>query len=1097
VARSPVDSRSPRTTHVPAAAARSLVDLLRHRAEAQPDRTVYTYLVDGEEQAAAIDHATLDRRARALAAVLQARTRPGDRVVLATPPGIQFIETLYACCLAGAVAVPAAPPVPRTRDRAARFARVVADSGSRIVLSTREIVKRIEDRSEGPETAEYLAVDELPADGAERWRPWSPGPDDLAILQYTSGSTADAKGVMVSHANLLANLACLHDRLKLDEDSTAVLWLPPYHDMGLIGGILLALYSCSHVTLMTPWHFLQRPGRWLRAVSRTRATHMAAPNFALDLCVEHTTEEQRAALDLSAVRMFLLGGETVRADSLDRFSGAFAVARFDPRAFSPAYGLAEATLMVTIGEHGVRPAVTGVAPDALREGRVLTQPAGGPGRHRLVGCGRPAPGHEVRIVDPATLRPADPGRVGEIWVRGASVAGGYWNRPDLSATCFRATLAGAEPGAHLRTGDLGFVDGGELYVVGRLKDLIIVRGLNYHPEDIELTVERADPALVPAGGVAFSSEVGQQERLVIVHEVRARGAGDEAILSRAQAAVSMEHGIALHRLVLVPRKSIPRTTSGKVQRGLCRQMLERGELTILRDWSSTDSGPAQPDGRAADDVIAWIQAEVARLGGLRSPAPLDVTLAGAGLDSVRLAELVQGIEARFRVSLVLADVPRDISIAGLATCVVSGEGPAPAAARAAPTGAVRDEGAGPFVAWEEVNETRNQLAALESLGANPFFRVHQGIASSTTLIDGEALINFSSYNYLGLCGDPDVSGAAKDAIDRFGTSVSASRLVSGERGLHHDLEAEIARFVGVEDAIVLVSGNLANVTTLGHLARPADLIVHDALAHDSIVRGAILSGAARRAFPHNDWAALDRLLDAVRGSYDRTIVALEGVYSMDGDIPDLPRFIEVKERHGCVLMVDEAHSMGVLGATGRGVSEHFGVDPRQVDIWMGTLSKSLASCGGYIAGQSHLVTHLRYSAPGFVFSVGIPPPNAAAALAALRKLQAEPERVERLRERARLFLQLSHLGGLDTGLSGGSPVIPVILGSSVTAVMASHLLAQRGVNVQPIVHPAVQEGGARLRFFVCADHTEPQIRHAVAAAVGVARELGVTGSGSP
>jgi 7-keto-8-aminopelargonate synthetase-like enzyme len=289
---------------------------------------------------------------------------------------------------------------------------------------------------------------------------------------------------------------------------------------------------------------------------------------------------------------------------------------------------------------------------------------------------------------------------------------------------------------------------------------------------------------------------------------------------------------------------------------------------------------------------------------------------------------------------------------------------------------------------------------------------------------------------------------------------------------------------------VFVSGNLANVTTLGHLVGAGDLVVHDALAHDSIVQGALLSGATRRSFPHNDWQALDRLLAAVRDQYERVLVAIEGVYSMDGDVPDLPRFVEVKDRHGAFLMVDEAHSLGVLGRTGRGVAEHFGVDPRRIEIWMGTLSKTLASCGGYIAGAAPLVHYLKYSAPGFVFSVGMPPPNAAAALAALRRLDAQPELVERLQARARLFLELALQRGLDTGRSAGFSVIPVIFGASEAAVDASNRLLARGFNVQPIVYPAVEEGLARLRFFLCADHTEEQIRAAVDAVAEVAAELG-------
>jgi 7-keto-8-aminopelargonate synthetase-like enzyme len=330
-----------------------------------------------------------------------------------------------------------------------------------------------------------------------------------------------------------------------------------------------------------------------------------------------------------------------------------------------------------------------------------------------------------------------------------------------------------------------------------------------------------------------------------------------------------------------------------------------------------------------------------------------------------------------------------------------------------------------------------------------------------------------------MSGDPVVAAAAKAAIDRYGTSVSASRLVSGEKALHGELERAIADLIGADDAIVFVGGHSTNETTVGHLFGPGDLILHDGLAHNSIVQGCILSGAHRRPFPHNNWQAVDKLLADLRGDYRRVLVAIEGVYSTDGDIPDLPRFIEVKKRHQAFLLVDEAHSAGVLGPHGRGTGEYFGVDPQDVDLWMGTLSKSFGSCGGYIAGCRAVVEYLKYTAPGFVFSVGISPANAAAALASIRLLQDEPERVARLHERARLFLTLARARGLNTGLSKDSPIVPVILGDSVHCLRLSRALFDRGINVQPILYPAVEERAARLRFFITANHTEEQIRHSI------------------
>ncbi|WP_350283309.1 aminotransferase class I/II-fold pyridoxal phosphate-dependent enzyme [Nitrosomonas sp.] len=369
-------------------------------------------------------------------------------------------------------------------------------------------------------------------------------------------------------------------------------------------------------------------------------------------------------------------------------------------------------------------------------------------------------------------------------------------------------------------------------------------------------------------------------------------------------------------------------------------------------------------------------------------------------------------------------------------------------------------------------------AASERLGlANPFFRSHDGVAGATTLIDGREFINFSNYSYLGLAGHPAVNRAAKEAIDRYGTSASASRLVAGERPIQRKLEEALASLYEVDDCIVFVSGHATNVSTIGCLFGPKDLVIHDSLIHNSVLQGIQLSGATRRSFPHNDMAALEQILAEIRAQFERVLIVTEGLYSMDGDIPDLPALVRIKQRHRAFLMVDEAHSLGVLGETGKGVREHFGIQGKEVDIWMGTLSKTLAGCGGYIAGERALVEHLKYAAPGFVYSVGMAPSLAAASLEALRILQREPERVARLRERGQQFLELMQSLGVNSGLAQGYAVIPAIIGSSLKAARLSNQFFDAGINVQPIIHPAVEEKAARLRFFLSAMHTDQHIRY--------------------
>lgn len=382
--------------------------------------------------------------------------------------------------------------------------------------------------------------------------------------------------------------------------------------------------------------------------------------------------------------------------------------------------------------------------------------------------------------------------------------------------------------------------------------------------------------------------------------------------------------------------------------------------------------------------------------------------------------------------------------------------------------------------FPEVRQFEERVSSIADSGADfPYFRVHQGNIRDTTVIGDRSYLSFGSYNYLGLSGHPAVNEAAHQAVDRYGTSVSASRMLSGERALTVRLERALADFLGVEDCLALVSGHATNVTAIGHLIGAGDLVVHDALAHDSILQGCTLSGAARRPFAHNDIGQLEHMLRLNRGRFRRVLIAVEGAYSMDGDLVDLPGVIELKKRYGALLMVDEAHSIGTVGERGRGVGEFFGVDRSDVDLWMGTLSKAFASCGGYLGGSARMVRWLRHTLPGFVYSVGLTPGNAAAALAATELIVAEPHRVRSLRRNAELFLGLAASAGLATGSSANTPIVPCVLGDSARTLRVADRLFDRGVIADPIFHPAVEEGLARLRFFVTSEHREDDIRRAV------------------
>jgi 8-amino-7-oxononanoate synthase/acyl carrier protein len=1111
----------------PPAGPKTLVDLLRQRAEFQADDRAYTFLVDGESEEVHLTYRELDRQARAIGAWLASQDLRGQRALLLYPPGLDFIAAFFGCQYAEVVAVPAYPP--RMNRAPTRIQAIAADAGATVALTTDAVLDRIRplvDRTPDLKALRWLSTDRTAhGDDPEyerRWqRPEITG-DTLAFLQYTSGSTGTPKGVMLSHTNLLHNSALIAYAFEHTRSASGVFWLPSYHDMGLVGGILQPLYVGRPNILMSPMAFVQKPFRWLQAISRYRGTTSGGPDFAFDLCVRKITPEERATLDLSSWTVAFSGGEPVRAETLGRFAETFASCRFRPEAFYPCYGLAEATLLVSGGQKTAAPVVRGFDGKSLEADRVVPIAIGNGGARALVGCGQPMPDQQTVIADPnrSTCMPA--GQVGEVWVSGPSVAQGYWQRTSESEQTFRAYLRDTGEGPFLRTGDLGFTHDGELFVTGRLKDLVIVHGRNHYPQDIEATVAKS----YSGWSAAFTVEEGPEQKLVVTVELeRRQRVKASRVVEEIRRDVARAHDLVVDAIVLVRAGSIPRTSSGKIQRHACREAFLVRSLDVIAEWhrAASDSPVAAPSaprrGRARRVPTSQVQSrgeageprrlEAARdRSGSKGSRPargqtleattevvldvvraigkdrtigleLDSSIVELGLDSLERMEIVAALEDHFGGRL------PDHVIAEMYTCrevidaiqkhLVDGRDPR-RAARAAevPSEDYR------FDRFPEYVKLKQNLEMLDATGlSNPFFKVHERVANDTTVIDGREMINFSSYNYVGMSGDPVVAAAAHAAVDRYGTSVSASRLVSGETGLHRELERAIADFIGTADAIAFVGGHSTNETTVGHLFGPGDLILHDALAHNSIVQGSMLSRAQRRPFPHNDWRTVDKLLADLRGDYRRVLVAIEGVYSTDGDIPDLPRFIEVGKRHKALLMVDEAHSAGVLGPHGRGIGEHFGVDPGDVDLWMGTLSKSFGSCGGYIAGCREMVEYLKYTAPGFVYSVGISPANAAAALAAIRVLTDEPERVGRLRERARLFLTLARSRGLNTGLSQDSPIVPVILGDSIHCLRLSMAMFDRGINVQPILYPAVEERAARLRFFITASHTEEQIRHAI------------------
>ena len=1083
-------------------------DRLQYWALALPDEIAFRFVDWTDDKVVETTYSQLDERARAIAARLVASGLAGKPALMMYPPGLEFVEALFGCYYAGVTPVPAYPP--RRNRNMGRINAISEDAQAKVALTVEDVCRRSEGMlgdSPGLKRIPWLATENIPLETAGDWVKPKIHSDSIGLIQYTSGSTGSPKGVVLTHANLITNCKMITTAFQIRQESCAgASWLPVYHDMGLIGGILNPLFAGIPITLMSPIAFLTKPVRWLEAISRFRATVAGGPNFAYALCTEKVTPEQCRGLDLSCWSLAFNGAEPVRAATLEAFSKKFEPFGFKHSAHYPCYGMAEAALIVTGGSKWEEPVIRSFDRQQLTAHKVTLIDEQSPQAQKMVGCGHILEGEDLVIVHPEKFHPLPDGEIGEIWINSLSVGKGYWNKPTETQRTFQARLKSHPNKNFLKTGDLGFINQGELFVTGRLKDMIIIRGVNRYPQDIEATAESSGDRLRSGGTAAFGVEHWDREHLVVVCEVeRGPDADLDSLIEKVRVNIIAQHDLPADTIVLVRPNSVPKTSSGKVQRHACRTEYLENQLMVVKLWRAdgsqasdserTTESDSTSNGLVLDPAISetvnnviYVVRSVAKERAKNVTPDTNIVL-DLGLDSLERMEIARQLESAYGGRFpdeVLQEVETVREVADAVTQYIGSKPKHKFGVDDnGSTAEMRIEGALPesYFKIEKTPEFIRLQRAKEQISKtglrNPYFSVHEGIIADTTRIGGRELISFSSYNYLGLSGQPEVVAASKAAIDQFGTSVSASRLVSGEKTIHKDLERELSEFLQVEDVITFPGGHATNQSVIGHLISAGDLILHDSLAHNSIIQGAELSGARRRAFDHNDWRQLDSILHEIRRDYRRVLIAIEGLYSMDGDFPDLPRFVEIKKRHQCWLFVDEAHSIGTLGETGRGLGEHYGVKRTDVECWMGTLSKSFGSCGGFIGGTSDMVDFLRYTTPGYVFAAGIPPANVGAALGSLRMMRRDSTRVVRLKENAKLFLELAKARGLDTGLSFGSPIVPVICGSSVRALMLSEGLFHAGINAQPILHPAVPEDQARVRFFITAAHSPGQIKQTV------------------
>jgi acyl-CoA synthetase (AMP-forming)/AMP-acid ligase II/acyl carrier protein len=635
---------------------RNFVDVLRSWTARRPEQTALTFLEDGEVPTA-LTYAALDRRARDVAAGILRSAKAGDRVLLLHPPGLEFAAAFFGCLYAGVVPVPAYPP--RNPRHFPRIEAIIEDADVRCVLTQTDFKDRLAawlERRAGKLTV--ICTDALAGDEAGEWEPSLAFTDNaLAFLQYTSGSTGDPKGVMVTHGNLMSNQRMIQKAFGNSEGLVGVSWLPIYHDMGLIGNLMQPLFLGGHAVLMSPAAFIQKPLRWLAAISRFRADGSGGPNFAFRLCTKSVTDEQKAGLDLSSLRVMFSGSEPINARDLEEFATAFRETGFRREALYCCYGMAETTLLATGSTPGAGPVLEIVDTDALSR-NVAQPPRSDAGPRRLVvGCGHAVDGQELVVVDPEGAGRLEDGRVGEIWVRGPNVARGYWRKSELTQEMFDARLSGSgsDDRPFFRTGDLGFLREGELFVTGRLKDLIIIRGRNHYPHDIELTVQKSHPAFRTGAGAAFSMDVDGEERLVVVQEIdRHRHHEAEDAVTEIRSAIVDEHEVAPYSVVLVRQNAVPKTSSGKIQRGASARELRDGTLPIVYQWTespasattASEAGGETANTRTREEIEDFLLQKLSS-GLAVSSDDVDVNqpFSSFGLDSLRTLALLDEVES--------------------------------------------------------------------------------------------------------------------------------------------------------------------------------------------------------------------------------------------------------------------------------------------------------------------------------------------------------------------------------------------------------------------------------------------------------------------
>jgi 7-keto-8-aminopelargonate synthetase-like enzyme/acyl-CoA synthetase (AMP-forming)/AMP-acid ligase II len=1057
----------------------TLLTILRRAAERRGREPIYRFLLsgdaDGPQQTLSAEE--LEHDARKIGGALRAlghKADPNPRVLIACQSPTEFARAFFGILYAGALPVPTDLPLPRTGGGGLQALRsIVADARPRLLIGDAQAIDSIRKMAPGFDAEDsgcaMSTVQELMATADEQYC-CDASPDGLAFLQYTSGSTASPRGVMITHANVLSNLRAIEKALAPPPDAVGVNWLPWSHDLGLVGNFLFALYAGSgQLVLLTPSAFALRPVRWLQAISRFRAWGTAAPNFAFALCSRVIKKAQLEGLDLSSLESVLCGAEPIDAATLARFSRRFEPCGFQAAHLRPCYGLAEATLFVSAAPSCLTAKTFDSA--TLAGGRLQeSSPEAG---RSLVSCGVVQDELQVAIVNPTTGQQMSEGEIGEIWISGASVGDGYFGwREEQNERVFRAVLPG-EDRKYLRTGDLGAFYHDELYVTGRQKDVVVIHGKNYDANDLECTAVAAHPKL-RAGNVAAFSDFEQGESVIVLAETQSSQVEHEyrAIARRIRARLAGDLGVQPSKVVIAPYKSIALTPTGKVRRGETRCLYQAGSITPL--FTDTLAAPEENGWLGTShngsntglfEQILLREIRIAARFGEQEPLAGDVRLSELGIDSLGMAQLATALAEFIDKDTALALTNDDPTLATLIGRVRQAGRAEELRVQRMPAESTAQDVFEPAHCFK----IPDQMRAADLM---PFYQPFTNWEGTHAWLDGRRILILSSFDYLGLFNHPRVRQAAARAAHEHGTGRSSSRVHSATTPEILAMEEKLARFLGREDALVCTTGYQAMAGLVTSFMNSRTTLVVDEQIHASILDGAAIAHCRVKRFGHQDLGELEEILSQTRSA----MVMVEGLYSNSGDIAPLPEIREICSRHGARLALDDAHALGVLGTTGRGTEEHFhcmGV----CDVIAGTFSKTLVSVGGWIAGKREIIEYIRYHGRPVLFSAGISPPMLAAASASLDLLIEQPELITRLRHNAQCFLsELKRCSVPVTGQSG--PIVRLPVGDDEVCVRLSRELLRRGIYVHTVVYPSVPRDAAMLRFVVSAGHDPADLTRA-------------------